>query len=45
VIVPVGQKVSTDKKEGDGQLDEVQMLINKLCGVDTETFKKYVKEV
>lgn len=46
VIVPVGQKVSTDKKEGDGQLDEAQMFINKLCGVDTETFKKYsVKEV
>lgn len=43
VVVVLGKVVGEDKP-ADGAIDDVQMQINKMCGVDAETFKKYNKE-
>jgi len=40
VVVVMG-KVVTPDKTGEGAVDETQTQINKLCGIDDETFKKY----
>ena len=40
-VVVVTNKVATDKKGGGSALDDTQVEINKLCGVDEETYKKY----
>ena len=44
-VIPI-DKIQQKKDAGSaGQLDDTQRLINKLCGVDDETFKKYNKVV
>lgn len=43
IVVVMGKVVGEDKP-AEGALDDVQMQINKMCGIDTETFKKYNKE-
>jgi phage I-like protein len=40
VVVVMG-KVVGDEKPAEGALDETQTMINKMCGVDTKTYKTY----
>ncbi|MCK9195447.1 MAG: phage protease [Syntrophales bacterium] len=40
VVVVMG-KVVGNEKPAEGALDETQAMINKQCGVDAETYKKY----
>lgn len=40
-VVVIEGKVVTDQKEPGAGIDNVQAQINKMCGVDDETFKKY----
>ena len=42
-VVIIEGKVVTDQKETGAGIDDVQAQINKMCGVDDETFKKYNK--
>lgn len=42
-VVVIEGKVVTDQKETGAGIDDVQAQINKMCGVDEETFKKYSK--
>jgi len=42
-VVVIEGKVVTDQKEPGTGIDDVQAQINKMCGVDDETFKKYNK--
>ncbi len=42
VVVVMG-KVVGEEKPAEGALDDTQTMINKQCGIDTETFKKYDK--
>jgi phage I-like protein len=42
-VVVIEGKVVTDQKETSAGIDAVQTQINKMCGVDEETFKKYNK--
>jgi phage I-like protein len=42
-VVVMG-KVIGEEKPGEGALDETQLSINKMCGVDAETYKKYNKD-
>ncbi|NLT24760.1 MAG: hypothetical protein GXX82_17080 [Syntrophorhabdus sp.] len=42
-VVVIEGKVVTDQKETGAGIDDVQTQINKMCGVDEETFKKYNK--
>jgi phage I-like protein len=45
VVIPQG-RIAGNEKPADGALDATQLEINKQCGIDLETFKKYsVKEV
>jgi len=39
-VIPVGQ-INTKKDPVPGEADEVQLSINKMMGVDQETWKKY----
>ena len=40
-VVVFEGKIATPEKPAEGALDAVQLEINKLCGIDTETYKKY----
>lgn len=40
-VVVIEGKVVTDQKETGSGIDDVQTQINKMCGVDEETFKKF----
>jgi phage I-like protein len=42
-VVVIEGKVVTEHKETGAGIDDVQAQINKMCGVDDETFKKYNK--
>ncbi|NLT22603.1 MAG: hypothetical protein GXX82_06115 [Syntrophorhabdus sp.] len=42
-VVVIEGKVVTDQKEAGTGIDDVQAQINKMCGVDEETFKKHNK--
>jgi phage I-like protein len=42
-VVVIEGKVVTDQKEAGTGIDDVQTQINKMCGVDEETFRKYNK--
>ncbi len=42
-VVVIEGKVVTDHKETAAGIDDVQAQINKMCGVDDETFRKYNK--
>jgi phage I-like protein len=42
-VVVIEGKVVTDQKEPGTGIDDAQAQINKMCGVDDETFKKYNK--
>ncbi len=40
-VVVIDGKIVTDQKPGENALDDTQAQINKMCGIDDETFKKY----
>jgi len=40
-VVVIEGKVVTDQKETGAGIDDVQAQVNKMCGVDEETFKKF----
>jgi phage I-like protein len=40
-VVVIDGKIVTDQKPGENALDDTQTQINKMCGIDDETFKKY----
>lgn len=40
-VVVIDGRIVTNQKAGEGALDDTQLMINKMCGVDDETFKKY----
>jgi phage I-like protein len=42
-VIVVQGRVAGGEKAPEGALDETQLEINKQCGIDTETFKKYNK--
>jgi phage I-like protein len=42
VVVIMGKIVGGDKP-AEGEIDETQLAVNKMMGIDTETFKKYNK--
>jgi phage I-like protein len=42
-VVVIEGKVVTEHKETGAGIDDVQAQINKMCGVDEETFRKYNK--
>jgi hypothetical protein len=42
-VVPLDKLAPKKDIGGQAHLDDVQLLVNKLCGVDEETFKKYNK--
>jgi phage I-like protein len=42
-VVVIEGKVVTEHKEIGAGIDDVQAQINKMCGVDEETFRKYNK--
>ena len=42
-VIVVQGRVAGNEKPAEGTLDEAQLEINKQCGIDTETFKKYNK--
>jgi len=40
-VVVFQGKVVNEGKPAEGALNDVQLEINKQCGIDVETFKKY----
>ncbi len=40
-VVVIDGRIVSDQKPGEGALDDTQTQINKMCGVDPETYKKY----
>ncbi len=42
-VIVVQGRVAGNEKPAEGTLDEAQLEINKQCGIDVETFKKYNK--